>query len=159
MAKATAKQSLKFARSSGLTTMPSAPGIEAAAQSWKKGAPLKFVGGSLTILGEADVAGIAGIALDNATGITGKAANYCPAQPGCVFEAEFSDLTDGLNTPTQAIVGEDFGLNVAGDGDWFIDNDEAAAELSVTVIGFKDAVGTVNPVVFFVFKNSTTIYN
>lgn len=159
MAKATAKQSLKFARSSGLTVSPSAPGVEAATQTWKKGAPLKFVGGFLTQLAEADVTGIAGIALGDATGVTGKAANYCPAQPGCVFEGEFSDLTDGLNTPTQAIVGEDFGLNMAGDGDWFIDNDEAAAELSVTVIGFKDAIGTVNPIVFFVFKHSTTIYN
>jgi hypothetical protein len=159
MAKATAKQSLKFARAQGLTVSPSLPGVEAAGQTWKKGAPLKYVAGMLTEIAEADVTGIAGIALGDATGVTGKQANYCPAMTGCVFEAEFSDLTDGLNTPTQAIVGEDFGLNKAGDGDWFIDNDEAAAELSVVISGFKDAVGTVNPVVFFHFKNSTTIFN
>lgn len=159
MAKATGKQSFKFSKTLGITTMPSMPGIEAAAQVWKQGAPLRFTAGSLVLLAETEVAGIAGIALANASGVTGKAANFCPAKPGCIFEGEFSDLTDGLNTPTQAIVGEDFGINITGDGKWFIDNDEAAAEQVVTVIGFKDPIGTVNPIVFFIFKNSTTIFN
>lgn len=159
MAKATAKQSIKPARLMGLTYVPSEQGIEAAAQSWKKGAPLKKSGGKLAIIAEGDATGIIGIALGDASGVTDKAANFCPAMPGVVFEGEFSDLTDGSNTPTQAIVYEDFGLNVTGDGKWFIDDDEAGAEQVVTVIGFKDAVGTVNPIVYFIFKNSTTIFN
>lgn len=159
MAKATAKQGFKFAKALGLTTMPSMPGIEAAAQAWKKGAPLKKSAGSVAIIAETDVTLILGIAADAASGTTGKGCNIIPAMPGTIFEGEFSDLTDGLNTPTQAIVWEDFGINLAGDGKWFIDNDQAGAEQVVTVVGFKDPVGTVNPIVFFIFKNSTTIFN
>ena len=158
MAKATAKQSIKFSRCLGVPSMPSLPGKEAAGQTWKAGAPLKSVAGLLTIIAEGDVAGIVGVALANASGVTGKKANVCPALNGCIFEAEFSDLTDGSNTPTQAIVFEDFGLNVTGDGKWFIDNDEAGAEQTVMVVGLKDPVGTVNPIVYFVFKDSTTIF-
>jgi hypothetical protein len=159
MPKATAKQSIKFSRCLGLTTMPSLEGIEAAAQTWKQGAPLIFTAGSLVAAAETQVTLLAGIALANASGVTGRRANFCPVMPGTIFEAEFSDLTDGLNTPAQSIVGEDFGINITTDGKWFIDGDEAAAELVATVIGFKDTVGINNPIVFFIFKNSTTLFN
>jgi hypothetical protein len=159
MAKATAKQSIMVAKLFGLHASPSLQGIEAASQSWKKGAPLKASGGKLVIAAETDVTLILGIALGDASGVTDKKANLTPALPHVVFQAELSDLTDGAYTLLQTDLYGDFGLNVAGDGKWFVDADEAGAEQAVTIIGFKDPVGTNNAIVYFVFKNTTTIFN
>lgn len=159
MAKATAKQSITVAKYLGLTAMPSMPGIEAASQSWKKGAPLKNSSGKVAILTETDVAGILGIAAGAASGVTDRQCHIIPALPGVVFQAELSDLTDGAYTLAQTDIWGDFGLNVTTDGKWFVDADEAGGEQVVTVIGARDAIGTSNAIVYFVFKNSVTVFN
>lgn len=159
MAKATAKHSILVAKYFGLHASPSVQGIEGAAQSWKKGALLKAAGGKIVIATESDATLLLGIALGDASGVTDKKANFCPALPHVVFQGELSDLTDGAYTLVQTDLYGDFGLNVAGDGKWFVDADEAAAEQVVTIMGFKDPVGTNNAIVYFSFKQSTTIFN
>lgn len=157
MAKATAKQSISVARTLGLQSGPIMAGAEAAAQTWKKGAPLKSASGLLTIIAESDVVQVVGIAAAPASGVTGKEVLLYPILPGMVFQAELSDLTDGLYTSLITDVWADFGINVTGDGKWFVDADEAGAEQAVTVIGFKDPVGTNNSICYFIFKSPLTI--
>jgi hypothetical protein len=158
MPKPTAKQSIMLARTMGLPGAPMIAGIEGAAQTWKKGSPLKNTAGSLVAVVETDVTLIVGIVAADASGVTGKPVLVYPALPGMIFQAELSDLTDGLYTSLVGDLWNDFGLNITGDGKWFIDADEAAVEQAVTIIGFKDPVGTNNAIAYFVFRSAVTIF-
>ena len=159
MAKATAVQSITVDHFLGLTAEPIVDDtIEAASQTWKKGAPVKYVAGLVTEIVETDVVGIIGVCGHNASGVTSKPVKVV-GTIGVVFCAELSAVSTGLHTLAQADIGTEYGLDKTTDGKWFIDYDDLGAEQTVRIIGNKDPIGTVNGLVYFVFKNSVTIFN
>ncbi len=161
MAKATAKQSIQVSRLLGLGAAPVLTGVEAASQTFKKGAPLKNSSGKLAIAAEDDVATLLiGIAEHDAAGVTDTAVKMVPVLPNVVFCAELSDETDGLVTLAQTHMWGKYGINVTTDGKWYVDTDETTVGTNVAavVVGFRDPVGTVNGIVEFVFKQLTPIW-
>lgn len=85
-------------------------GIEAATQSWKKGAFLINSSGSLA-QAAADPTAVRGIALKDATGTTGKSVEYWPIKAGKLYAIVFdgtiaqSDIYSNVGTAKDATTG------------------------------------------------------
>ena len=150
--------SLKPSKGLGLHSTPSITYLEAASQTFVKGTPLVFTSGGSTVEQDtSDPAPIVGIAEHAASGTTNDPVRVVPAIPGKVFEGILGngDLTD--YTLAQTDVGDVYGLaRDATNLGWFVDKqDTAVANVRVRVVGLRDAAGTVNGRVYFVFLIAT----
>lgn len=150
--------SLRVARYNGLSFEPVHSGIEAATQTWKKGAPLVYASGKLTEATDAaDQAAMAGMAAHVASGVTDTAVKYVPFIPGVVFEVTLMTGAEADFTLVQTNIGLAYGIAKAVSGAWFLDNADTTNP-EFRVVGFKDPVGTVNGRVYAVPLAAETIW-
>jgi hypothetical protein len=133
-------------------------GSEAASQSFKAGEPLIVSSGALAVASaEPTAETLVGLSLGNATGTTGADVAYIPFLPWMIFEG---CLQNAAGTATIAIATHmyaEFGIDVTSNK-WWVDTDDTD-DKDVIIVGFKDAVGTLNGVVYFMFKPGATIYD
>ena len=146
-------------------------GPEDASETYGKGAILIEGTGTLAE-GAADLtSGIVGLSLQKASGTTNALVPYVPALEGLIFEGNLS--TGGANPPTAytLAINTDFltryalqidtsqttdqGTTITGV--WYIDQADPT-NVSITIMGFKDDVGTSDARVFFVINADTTVY-
>lgn len=161
MAVTVCKQSIQVSRYLGLGDLPVLTGIEAASQTFKKGAPLKDSSGKVAILGVDDVTGVLGIAQHDATEVADSEVKFVPPLPGVVFCAELNHTTNGTATIAQTDMYAKYGLSLAStDKRWYVDKEETAAgsDEVVQIVGFLDPVGTVKGRVEFVFLASSVAW-
>ena len=145
-------------------------GYEDASETWGKGSVLIEGTATLAQASADPVSGIVGISADRSTGTTNALAAYYPALEGVVFEGNLS--TGGANPPTAyALTQGDFltryalqidtsqtdaqGYTITGV--WYIDQADTT-NVSVTIIGFRDAIGVNDARVYFVINADTTVY-
>jgi hypothetical protein len=143
---------------------------EDASETYGRGAVLDI--GTNTI--REDAAGgnttLIGISADRASGTTNNLSPYYPAFPGVVFEGNLSTGPGASPTAFTLVVGAfgndyESGLDTSQTSDqgntitgvWYVDQ-SATTNTIFTVIGFKDAVGTSDARVYFVFDQSITAY-
>lgn len=141
---------IRPAKKLGLNATPSIEGPEAAAETFLKGAILVPAAGYLSEAG-ADPTAILGIALEpgnNDVAAGTSKIGYCPALPGMIFVGAIAAAA----AIAQADLFAEYGVvQDGGTGVWCVDKAEAV-NTRVTIIGFKDPVGTVNGKVYFVFN-------
>ncbi len=149
-----ATTAMKESHTLGATILPSAHGVEAAGQSWKIGAVLVDSSGSLAIgANDPSLGTILGVARVAATGVTAADVIYTPAAPNVVFEANLDDGSGTLALAQTHMHGR-FGITLASEK-FYIDQSDTT-NIRVCVIGFRDAIGTVNGRVYFVFLPNAT---
>ena len=135
---------------------------EAATQEFNAGAPLAFSGGRVAEITDpvGDTEQIVCIATGDASGTTDTDVVVVPALPGLVFEAVLANVADDLYELAAADVGKLCALRRDDTNDsWFLGANDAHATNPVAgagcrIVGLKDAVGTVNGKVFFVFLDT-----
>jgi hypothetical protein len=135
---------------------------EAATQEFNKGAPLYFSGGKVAEITDpvGDTEQIVGIAGHDASGTTSDDVLVFPVLPGMVFEAVFGNVADDLYALAAADVGKLCALRRDDTNDsWFLGANDAHATNPVAgagcrIVALKDAVGTVNGKVYFVFLDT-----
>jgi hypothetical protein len=138
-------------------------------ETWKEGATQTFLEGEVLVASSGyAVVGTAGDdapTLGTILGIAQRAGRnvstypdveFVPAITGLVFSAQ---LQNGAGTAAieQTDIGTKYGLNVTSNK-WWVDKDDTTDE-RVVIVGFKDAVGTTNGVVYFMFLPNTSVYN
>jgi hypothetical protein len=152
-------QSFAIAPLNGLVSVPIWHGYEGAGtQAWHEGEVLVASSGTL-VVGTADPTAetIVGLSLEHAAGTTSADVAYIPALPNLIFEG---CLQNAAGTATIALATHmyaEFGINVTSKV-WWIDTDETTHK-DVVIVGFKDAIGTLNGVVYFQFKPGATIFD
>lgn len=137
---------------------------EAATQEWNAGAPVAntATGGRVAEITDpvADAEAIVGIAVADATGTTGADATVVPALPGLVFEAVLGNVADDLYALSADDVFKLCALRRDDTNDtWYLGANDAHATNPVAgagcrIVGLKDAAGTVNGRVYFVFLDT-----
>jgi hypothetical protein len=140
----------------GFTGIPLAEETPGAAEVWAKGAIITE-DGTAGLIGEASGAnptGIIGVATHawplGKTNVATKA-KYIPALGSVEFEGTFTDAA-GTYTMVLTDVWAAYGLNVDGDGLWYVQQDETtAANVRVVVTKALEATGTLFPRVRFRF--------
>lgn len=138
------------------TGIPKGEETPGSGEAWARGAILTE-DGTAGLIGEAAAAnptGIIGVAVHKwpltNTNVADKA-HYVPALGHVEFEGT---LTDAAGTYTLALtdIWAAYGLNVDGDGIWYVQQDETtAANVRVVVTKALDAAGTLYPRVRFRF--------
>jgi hypothetical protein len=99
-----------------------------------------------------------GLALNDGHNTTAGAykVGFVPLLPGLIFEGQLQNAA-GTATIAQAThMFAEFGINVTSNK-WWVDTDETTHK-DVIIVGFKDAIGTLNGVVYFMFKPLATVY-
>jgi hypothetical protein len=140
---------------------------EGSTQEFRAGAPVSLSSGLLVEITDpvADAEAIVGIATKAATAragddedtVTEAPIPVAPAIPGIVFEAVFGNVADDLYALAQADVGKFCALRRDDTNDtWYLGANDAHATNppaggGCRVVALKDAVGTVNGKVYFVF--------
>src|SRR5713226_5116328 len=151
---------------------PTLTGLEAATQTFKRGAPVVNSAGFLAeaaanpaaIIGIARSDGhnltVAGVANAASTGIidpTSPNQEFTPIQPSMIFEISVDKAAargGALAVLAQSDMWGDFGITKDSLGFWYLDVDKAAANQVVVVVAFKDPAGTVNGRVLVTFKQT-----
>jgi hypothetical protein len=148
--------SLRVARGNGSHSHSSMTRREAAAQTFKKGAPLVFTSGGDTVQeGGTDPTFIVGVAEEAASGTTNNPVRFSPLLGDFLFDGILAD-DDTDTTLAETDVGDVFGLTKHADGGWYVDREKTAVTtVRVRVTGLKDAVGTTNGRVYFTFLDYT----
>ena len=151
-------RSFSIAPLMGLISVPIMHGYEAASQSYKAGEPLIASSGALAVAA-ADPTDdtLVGLALADATGTTSADVAYIPFLHGMVFEGQIQNAAATATIALATHMYAEFGLNVTSNV-WWIDTDETTHK-DVVIVGFKDAIGTLNGVVYFQFKPGVTIFH
>lgn len=132
----------------GATSVSIQKGVEAAGQSWKRGAPLVNSGGSLAEAASplTDAQVVVGFAVADATGVTGSVVDYMPADPQLEFEATLEDATNGDHALAAADLNSRHTMvkKAAGDnaGAWYV-NENVTAAPAVYVTALVGNVGDV----------------
>lgn len=140
----------------GLASTAWGEGVEAAAQTFKLGAPLINSSGRLAI-GLADLmTGIIGFAAGAASGVTDAKISYWVATGGQVFEATLEDQAIEDHALVRADMFSKKALQVDSNGVWYIDENDGVNK-SVVIVGFRDAIGTVRARVYFIVLASAMI--
>lgn len=140
----------------GLNAKPTLTGIEAAGQTFLKGALLVNSSGSVAGAGT-NPTGILGVAEEDATGTTGNAVRFIPALPHVLFEARL--LASGsAHTLVQANLYAEYGVTVDADGYWYVDVDKTTTNGRFKILEFVDPVGTSSARVRGVFTYDATLY-
>ncbi len=150
-------------RPAGLSSIPTFHGVEKASQTYKKGAFLiDDDAGRLTpSTSPIDASAVAkrafGMALFDATGVTGADVPFVWLGPQTIIRMTLSDSTAGTHTLAQADQWKVYPITLDptfSTGIWYLD----AAAVSDTgggiVVGFEDAIGTVDAMVYAVLSNS-----
>lgn len=151
-------QSFRLGAMAGFTSCPLIEAYEGTSQTFKDG-DLLVASSGLAVVGGADpTAGtIIGLATcDGSNTTAGTPIQVVPALPGLIFEGQ---IQNGAANATLAIATHmfaEFGINVTS-SKWWIDTDETTHK-DVIIVGFKDPVGTLNGVVYFMFKPLATVY-
>ena len=145
----------------GMPSVPTETIKEGASQSFLKGEVLVISSGYAVVGTAGDdnpvlgtILGISCMAGRNVS--TYPDLQYIPALPGVVFSAQLQNAA-ATAAVAQTNVGTVYGLNVTSN-QWWVDTDDTTDE-RVRVIGYKDPIGTVNGVVYFVFLPNTTIFS
>lgn len=155
MALTTQPQRVTFARTMGLAATPIEHGVEKASSTYVAGA---FVidddAGRMTeSTSPIDVGAVArrciGMACNAATGTTGKDVPIVMATGQTIFEGTLSDLSAGTHTLAQADQWQTFAIT-KGTANWYLDANAKSDAGGGMVIGFKDAIGTVDGRVYFI---------
>lgn len=141
----------------GSGVIPTRKGIEAASQSFKKGAVLIESGGKVAIAAADAVAAILGVAAADASGVTDKEVLFYPALPGMVFEATFEDQTNENHALAAANVYANYAIQVDSNGIFYVDENDTT-NTSVQIVGHKDPVGTTRARVYVSFEHDKTSY-
>ncbi len=153
--------SFKPAKHLGLGSTPSIEFLEAATQTFKRGAPLQWASGYVSEASADDdeIIGIAETDAHNDTSAGTHVMRVIPALPGMVFSGHLgngSGLTTDYTT-LQTDIGAVYGIVKDGTNlGWLVDQDETT-NVRVRVIGFQDAVGTANGRVYFIFLSYMNI--
>lgn len=141
----------------GLNAKPTLTGIEAAGQTFLKGALLVNSSGSVAGAGT-DPTNILGVAEEDATGTTGNAVRFIPALPHVLFEARLLGAAAADHTLVQGDLYTEYGVTADANGYWYVNTGKTGADARFKVLEFVDAVGTVNARVRGVFTYDATIY-
>jgi hypothetical protein len=134
-------------------------GVEKATQSWKRGAVLIADAlGSVAEAGSDPIAAILGIALADASGVTGAACQSIPALPGLLFEATLEDQSNGDHALALTDTYQGFGMKkVSATGFWYLDENDTSGVCGV-VMQLVSPVGTVQGRVLFTFRDAVTAW-
>jgi len=142
----------------GLSHTPIWYGIETAAMSWKRGAILiAAAAGTISEAAEDAVADILGVALEDASGVTGTAVPYVPALPHLTFEATLED-PGATHTLVQTDMFAALGFGKTAGGLWYIDEAEITAQ-AARIIEFVSPLGTNQARVRFMFLVDATVFS
>ncbi len=144
----------------GLLASPTGQWPEALTQTYKQGAVLVLAAGYIQEAGANPVA-IVGIAKGAGGNTAANGTNnmsVAVAQPGQIFEMSLDDGT-ATYASVQADLGKQYGITKDANGVWFIDQTKTGANSRVTIVDFKDAVGTVTARVYAKFMQSQTAFN
>ena len=145
-------------RTMGLTMIPLITVLEGGStQTFKKGAVLVASSG-YAVVGAADPSAetIIGVAAQDASGTQGTEIKVVPALPWVIFEGQIQNAAADATLVIATHMLAQFSINLTTTKFW-IDTDDNTHTI-VTIIGFKDAVGTLNGVVEFVFNPLGTIF-
>lgn len=154
MALTTQPQPAKYVRNLFGHAAPILHGVEKASQTYVKGAFLADDGaGRLTeatsVLSSTAANRSIGIALRAATGVTGADVPYVLLTGGTIIEITLSNLSTGANTLAQANFGQTYAIS-KGTANWYLDANVVSDVGGGAVIGFKDAIGTVDGRVYII---------
>lgn len=129
-------------------------GLEAASQSFKKGAPLVESSGYLAEATSGAALDIVGFALtegNNDSSAGTSTVSYIPTELCPVWRGKLAGASP--HTLAQTDLFTEYGLAKNSSGYWYVDYDESsAAHKSVSVVGLTDEVGTSNGEVQFVLN-------
>lgn len=129
-------------------------GYEGAAQVFQEGSLLIVSSNQLIIATTTPTSGLVGVAAATASGVTAAAVAYYPALPGVVLEATLRDSSAGDVTLAKTHLLAAVGLTLAS-GKWYADPNVTSC---CTIIGFRDAVGTVDARVYILLDGDVTVY-
>ena len=147
-----------FARTIGSTAAPIEHGVEKASSTYLKGAFLidDDAGRMTESTSPIDAGAVArrtvGMAAGAASGVTGRDVPFYWADSQTVFEATLSNGTAGTHTLAQANQFQVYPITKATN--WYLDTNAVSDTGGGLVIGFKDAIGTVDARVYFVVTNT-----
>lgn len=155
-----ARYAIRAGRRLGLNATPGMVGLEAATQTFVKGAVLIDNGSGYLAEGGANPTGILGIAdedahNDGAAG-TSKIA-FTPAIPNVLFEASLDQASAlGTYVSLQTDLWAEYGITEDASGIWYVDVDKTGATGRFRIVEFIDAVGSTFTRVlgFFVIDNT-----
>ncbi len=155
MALTTQPKRVQFVQTIGLAASPVVHGVEKASVTYKAGCFLidddaGRVYPSTTPIDASAVANrTIGMAMEDATGVTGTDVPIILAGPHTVFEGTLSDLSAGTHTLAQADQWRVVALT-QGTTHWYLDSNATADSGGALITGFKDAIGTVDGRVYFI---------
>lgn len=139
----------------GSGVIPTMEGVEAAGQSWKKGAVLIESSGKVAIASADPTSAILGVAAGDASGVTDAKCLFYPARPGMVFEATYEDETNENHALVQGDLYTNHALQVDSNGIWYVDENDTS-NTAVVIVGHKDPIGTTRARVFVEFEVDKT---
>lgn len=156
-----ARQRIVPSQREGLHSTPSREAQENASETFVMGAILVSSSGFLSE-GGANPTGIIGVAAGAAHNVAvdgDQAVRYFPALPHLVFEASI-DTSAALGTGAIAAADlfVEYGVTEDANGLWYVDKNKTAANARVRIVGFRDAIGTVQGRVYIIFTADATIY-
>lgn len=123
--------------------VPTLDGIEAATQSYKKGAFVVWSSGKIAEA-SANPRDIAGLALAAASGTTNNATIFADLLPGVKLEMSLDKAADlGNRALAQTDVGAAYGVTKDSNGVWYVDIDKVTAgtNTAVRVVKLIDPIG------------------
>jgi hypothetical protein len=150
--------SARVAHTIGLVADPELHGVEKASSSYLIGAMLidddaGRITESTTPIDASTVAKRTfGVALDPATGVTGADVRFAWVGPYTVLEMTLSDGTAGTHTLAQADQWKVYPILKATH--WYLDANAVSDTGGGIVVGFKDAIGTVDARVYVIVSNT-----
>jgi len=154
-----ARTALRAVKTMGLSSIPSLTEKEANSSTFLKGAVLVDSSGTLAE-GGSNPTNIVGVADRPGQNGTSKNTRYVPALRNIIFEISF-DKASALGTvsPAQTDLNVEYGITKDSAGVWYLDIDKTTTNGRVRIIGFKDAIGTIQGRVYVYFTGDSTIYD
>ena len=155
----TQPQKARYDRALGLTSCPVLHGSEKAAQTYKKGAFLidDDAGRIAETTSPIDASAVGnrtfGLALDDATGTTDADVAFVWLGPNTIIEITLSNGTAGTHT---LVIGDMWAVYpiTKGTANWYLDTNAVSDTGGGIVVGFKDAIGTVDARVYAILTNT-----
>jgi len=159
MALTTQPKPALYAKHIGFTSSPLLYGAEKAAQTYTKGAFVQDDDSGLITESASpiDASGVTkrafGLARDSATGVTSAEVALYWLGPQTVIEITLSDSTAGTHTLAAANMWKVYPIT-KGTTNWYLDANAVSDTGGGIVVGFKDAVGTVDGRVYMILTNT-----
>ena len=142
---------------------PSSPivhGVEKASSAWLAGAFIQDDdSGRMTLsVSPIDASGVTkraiGLARDKATGVTDADVEFTWLDSRAVVEITLSDATATTHTLAQADQWKVYPILKTATGNWYLDANAVSDTGGGIVVGFKDAIGTVDGRVYMILSNT-----